>query len=67
MNTTTQIENALKAINQASFHIINIDKVNLIERDKEIVINRMVNKTCICNKNSSGCSRCAHVCPVNFR
>lgn len=56
---------AIKASKIAA-HIINIDKVNLISKDQEIVENRMINKTCIYNKNTAGCSRCAHVCPLKL-
>ncbi|WP_204987490.1 phosphomethylpyrimidine synthase ThiC [Sphingobacterium bovisgrunnientis] len=62
------IDSSIEAImaSKIAAHIINIDKVNKVEEDIKIVTNRMMNKTCIYNKNSSGCSRCAHVCPLKF-
>lgn len=57
---------AVKASKIAA-HIINIEKVGDISYDKKIVENRMENQTCIFEKNTSGCSRCAHVCPLKIK
>lgn len=61
-STSSSIE-AVKAAKIAA-HILNIDKVNDDSYDRFIVADRMKNQTCIYGKNSSGCSRCAHVCPL---
>lgn len=63
-STQSSIE-AIKAAKIAA-HIINIDKVDDVSYDKKIVENRMKNQTCIYEKNTSGCSRCAHVCPLKM-
>ena len=62
-------ESSIEAIIAAKItaHIINIDKVNDVSNDRIIVNNRMLNQTCIYDKNSSGCSRCAHVCPLKVK
>ncbi|MGV0831981.1 phosphomethylpyrimidine synthase ThiC [Empedobacter brevis] len=63
------IESSIEAIKASKIaaHIINIDKVeNVNILDMEIVKNRVDNNTCIYGKNSSGCSRCAHYCPLKF-
>ncbi|MBU2060877.1 MAG: phosphomethylpyrimidine synthase ThiC [Bacteroidetes bacterium] len=62
------IESSIEAIMAAKIaaHVINIDKVDDTAYDMEIVENRMKNKTCIYEKNTSGCSRCAHVCPLKM-
>ncbi|WP_295199535.1 phosphomethylpyrimidine synthase ThiC [uncultured Chryseobacterium sp.] len=63
------IESSVEAIIAAKItaHIINIDKVGDVSYDRKIVDNRILNQTCIYGKNSSGCSRCAHVCPLKVQ
>lgn len=61
-STSSSIE-AVKAAKIAA-HILNVDKVHDDSPDKMIVENRRNSQTCIYDKNTSGCSRCAHVCPL---
>ncbi|MFC6269617.1 phosphomethylpyrimidine synthase ThiC [Frigoriflavimonas asaccharolytica] len=63
-STESSVE-AIKASKIAA-HILNIDKVNDASYDKMIVENRVDNQTCIYDKNTAGCSRCSHVCPLKI-
>ena len=59
-------ESSIEAIIAAKItaHILNLDKTQDYTEDLKIAKFRADNQTCIYGKNTSGCSRCAHVCPL---
>ncbi|MCW3168819.1 phosphomethylpyrimidine synthase ThiC [Chryseobacterium sp. 09-1422] len=63
------VESSIEAIKAAKIaaHIIDLYKVEDFSQDNLIVQYRAKHQTCIYGKKSSGCSRCAHVCPLKIR
>jgi len=63
------IESTIEAIkaSKVAAHIIDMDKLQDYSLDKEIVDYRTSHQTCIYGKQNSGCSRCAHVCPLEYK
>lgn len=64
--TTESSIEAIKAAKIAA-HIIDMYKLEDYSEDKEIVNYRVNHQTCIYGKKNSGCSRCAHVCPLEYK
>lgn len=63
------IESSIEAIKAArvAAHIIDMYKLEDYSEDKEVVNYRTNHQTCIYGKKNSGCSRCAHVCPLEYK
>nr|WP_315200954.1 phosphomethylpyrimidine synthase ThiC [uncultured Flavobacterium sp.] len=63
------LESSIEAIKAAKIaaHIIDLHKLDDYSRDAEIVADRTLHQTCIYGKKNSGCSRCAHVCPLEYK
>lgn len=63
------LESSIEAIKAAKIaaHIIDMNKLGDYSQDEEIVRYRKDYQTCIYGKNNSGCSRCAHVCPLEYK
>jgi phosphomethylpyrimidine synthase len=61
--TTESSIEAIRATKIAT-HIIDLDKLNDHSRDKAIIEYRANYQTCVFDKKNSGCSRCAHSCPL---
>lgn len=63
------IESSIEAIKASKIaaHIIDLNKLEDYSNDKIIVQHRADHQTCIYGKKSSGCSRCAHVCPLTSK
>ncbi|RCH56287.1 thiamine biosynthesis protein ThiC [Mucilaginibacter hurinus] len=63
------IESTIEAIkaSKVAAHIIDMDKLQDYSIDKKIVDYRTSHQTCIYEKQNSGCSRCAHVCPLEYK
>lgn len=63
------IESSIEAIKAAKItaHVIDMYKLDDYESDLEIVNYRAMHQTCIYGKENSGCSRCAHVCPLEYK
>ena len=64
-STESSIE-AIKAAKLAA-HIIDMNKLEDYNSDMQIVNYRTTHQTCIYGKKKSGCSRCAHVCPLQYK
>lgn len=64
--TTESSIEAIKASKVAA-HIINMNKLEDYKEDQEIVNHRIKYQTCIYGKKNSGCSRCSHVCPLEYK
>lgn len=63
------LESSIEAIKASKIaaHIIDLNKLEDYSADDDIVRYRTDHQTCIYGKNSSGCSRCAHVCPLEYK
>lgn len=63
------LESSIEAIKASKIaaHIIDMDKLDDYSQDQEIVAFRTAHQTCIFGKKNSGCSRCAHVCPLEYK
>lgn len=63
------IESSIEAIKASKIaaHIIDMNKLEDYSLDMEIVKYRSDYQTCIYGKKNSGCSRCAHVCPLEYK
>jgi len=63
------LESSIEAIKASKIaaHIIDLNKLEDYSQDEEIVKYRKDHQTCIFGKNNSGCSRCAHVCPLEYK
>ena len=63
------LESSIEAIRASKIaaHIIDMNKLDDYTRDEEIVAYRTAHQTCIYGKKNSGCSRCAHVCPLEYK
>lgn len=63
------IESSIEAIKASKIaaHIIDMNKLEEYSDDEKIVAYRTLHQTCIYGKKNSGCSRCAHVCPLEYK
>lgn len=63
------IESSIEAIKASKIaaHIIDMNKLEDYSEDEKIVKYRTDHLTCIYGKKNSGCSRCAHVCPLEYK
>lgn len=63
------LESSIEAIkaSKVAAHIIDMNKLQDYNMDREIVEYRTNHQTCIYGKKNSGCSRCAHVCPLEYK
>ncbi|ROH90708.1 thiamine biosynthesis protein ThiC [Chryseobacterium cucumeris] len=63
------LESSIEAIKASKIaaHIIDMHKLEDYKQDEEIVRYRTDHQTCIYGKKNSGCSRCAHVCPLEYK
>ncbi len=63
------IESSIEAIKASKIaaHVIDMNKMEDYVEDREIVNHRTNYQTCIYGKRKSGCSRCAHVCPLEYK
>lgn len=63
------IESSIEAIKASKIaaHIIDMYKLEDYSLDMEVVAHRIKYQTCIYGKTNSGCSRCAHVCPLEYK
>lgn len=63
------IESSIEAIkaSRIAAHIIDMNKLEDYSHDEKIVTYRTMYQTCIFGKKNSGCSRCAHVCPLEYK
>jgi phosphomethylpyrimidine synthase len=62
------IESSIEAIraSRIAAHVLDLNKLDTDEKDRIIVRFRTDHQTCIYGKMNSGCSRCSHVCPLQF-
>lgn len=62
------IESSIEAVQAAKItaHVIDMNKLDDYAKDQEVVSYRTIHQTCIYGKKNSGCSRCAHVCPLEY-
>lgn len=62
------IESIIEAINTSKIaaHIIDIHRIDDIEEDKRIAIERSKTHTCIFGKETAYCERCRQLCPLNI-
>ncbi|WP_342086176.1 phosphomethylpyrimidine synthase ThiC [Dyadobacter sp. OTU695] len=60
------VESSIEAIRASKIaaHIIDLHKLGDYSSDRIVAEYRAVNQTCIYGKMNSGCSRCAHTCPL---
>jgi len=61
-------QSSIEAIQAAKIaaHIIDLNKLGSFHKDEVIAQHRAKNQTCVYDKNTSGCSRCAQQCPLRF-
>lgn len=63
------LESSIEAIRASKIaaHVIDMYKLEDYSQDEKIVKYRTDHQTCIYGKKNSGCSRCAHVCPLEYK
>lgn len=63
------LESSIEAIKASKIaaHVIDMNKLEEYSQDEKIVAYRTAHQTCIYGKKNSGCSRCAHVCPLEYK
>ena len=64
--TTESSLEAIKAAKVAA-HIIDLYKIEDSTADLKVANYRSAHQTCIYGKSGSGCSRCAHICPLEYK